>query len=468
MNEDARADALLRRAWSALGGDPALLDLVEFEGDGAGLLPSVSASLPAMCAAVAASTLAASVLDGVRRKAEPLPVVIDRQHVAAAARSEHYARSAALPKEDRIPPLSLFWSTADGAWFRIHGEYPWHRDRALALLGCEDSHRGVKRAVATWRADELEEALADVQALGYSVRTSAQWAAHPQGEAVARLPLLQMSTGEGPTRVVGPGRVAEGIRVLDLTRVLAGPIATRTLAAWGAEVLRLDSPRLPELATHSIDMLSGKRSAELDLADRAGRARLEQLLNEADLLVQGYRPGALARFGLTPEDLAERHPHLSVVSLSAWGPNGPWSQRRGFDSLVQCVTGIALTEGSNGRPGWLPAQVLDHATGYLAAAAAFSALASAQQDGRPRSARLSLAQVARWLTDGGPEGPKGPEGADAPRPLDVEPYRVELRGPGGRVDVIGPPGRLTDRNPSWTFTTDPGVDPPAFSRVEPR
>lgn len=459
MNEDDLAHALLRRAWSALGGDPALLALVQFEGDGTGLLPSVSASLPAMSAAVAASTLAASVLDGVRRTAKPLPAVIDRQHVAVAARSEHYARSAALPKEDRIPPLSLFWSTADGAWFRIHGEYPWHRDRALALLGCEDSHRGVKRAVATWRADDLEEALAEAQALGYAVRTSAQWAAHPQGEAVAGLPLLNVSTGDGPARAVGPGRVAEGFRVLDMTRVLAGPIATRTLAAWGAEVLRLDSPRLPELATHWVDMLSGKRSAELDLADPAGRARLEQLLDSADLLVQGYRPGALARFGLTPKDLAERHPHLSVVTLSAWGPNGPWSQRRGFDSLVQCVAGIALAEGSNGRPGWLPAQVLDHATGYLAAAAGFLALASAQQDRRPRSAQLSLAQVARWLTDIGSEGP------DAPCPLDVERYRIELRGPRARVEVIGPPGRLADWVPSWEFTTEPGVDPPAFSPV---
>jgi CoA-transferase family III len=459
--DDDLTSVLLRQAWDALGGDPSLVALVEFEGDGTGLLPSASASLPAMAAAVGASTLAASVLDAARTMGQPLPAVIDRQHVAVAARSEHYARSPAVAKEDRISPLSLFWSTADGAWFRVHGEYPWHRDRALAVLGCDDNHRSVKRAVATWRAEDLEDALSAAGALGYAVRTSAQWDSHPQGRAVAARPLLEAGSSEGPARPAGAGRVAEGIRVLDLTRVLAGPIATRTLAAWGADVLRLDSPRLPELPAHAVDTMSGKRSADLDLDDPAGRARLEELLRSADLLVQGYRPGALDRFGLTPEALAERHPHLSVVTLSAWGPSGPWSGRRGFDSLVQCVTGLAMTEGSNDRPGWLPAQVLDHATGYLAAAAGLLALASTQRDGRPSTARLSLARTAQWLTD------VGAAGADTPRPVDVERYRVSLPGPRARVEVIRPPGRVGDLNPGWTFTTDPGADPPAFSTDRP-
>ena len=158
MEDDDPTSALLQMAWSALGGDPTNIALVDFEGEGSGLLPSASASLPAMSAAVAASTLAASVLDAARGAGEPMNVLIDRQHVAAAARSEHYAQSPIYTKEDRISPLSLFWSTADGAWFRVHGEYPWHRDRALAVLGCEDSHRSVKRAIATWRAEDLEDA----------------------------------------------------------------------------------------------------------------------------------------------------------------------------------------------------------------------------------------------------------------------------------------------------------------------
>lgn len=277
----------------------------------------------------------------------------------------------------------------------------------------------------------------------------------------AALPLLQTAAGTGPSRAVGGGRVASGFRVLDLTRVLAGPIATRTLAAWGAEVLRLDSPRLPELPIHALDTLSGKRSADLDLAEEAGRARLEGLLQAADLLVHGYRPGALARFGLDPDELSERHPHLSVVTLSAWGPAGPWATRRGFDSLVQCPTGIALGEGGDGRPGWLPAQVLDHATGYLAAAAGLLALASTQRNEGPRSAQLSLAQTAQWLTSAGPMT------REEPRPVDVDSYRLTLSGARAPVEVIAPPGRLSDYVPSWSSTTDLGSSDPSFSGPEP-
>ncbi len=460
MSREDVTRLLLRQAWAALGGDPSLLELVTLTGDEFGLLPSTYAALPAMTAAVAASTLAASVLDSIRRPGPALPVAVEREHVAVAARSEHYARSQAVHKEGRIAPLSLFWLTADDFWFRLHGEYPWHRERALEVLGCDDRHRSVKQAVATWQAQELEEALAAAGALGYAVRSEQQWRTHPQGSAVAAEPLLQTTVGTGTSRSAGSGRAASGIRVLDMTRVLAGPIATRTLAAWGAEVLRLDSPRLPELAVHAVDTMSGKRSAALDLADPAGRARVDELLEATDLLVQGYRPGALARFGLEPSDLAERHPHLNVITLSAWGPTGPWSGRRGFDSLVQCPTGIALAEGSEERPGWLPAQVLDHATGYLAAAAGLLALASAQQDNRPRSVQLSLVQTARWLTEAGSFG------VEDPRAVDVDAYRVVLPGTRSAVEVIRPPGRLADLAPSWQFTTEPGSCPPTFEKAE--
>ncbi len=450
-------DLLFGQAWGALGGDPALGELVEATGDGTGLLPSALAALPAMTAAVSASTLAASVLDAARRGGDPEPVHVDRAHVAVAARSEHYARSEAHAETERISPLLRFWETADGFWFRVHGEYPWHRERALAVLGCEDRHRSVRDAVARWRAEDLEDALAAAGGLGYAVRTERQWHEHPQGRAVAALPLLQSEAGAGPGRAAGPGRVASGLRVLDLTRVLAGPISTRTLAAWGADVVRIDCPRLPEMPLHALDTLPGKRSAELDLAEPAGRARLEELLATADLLVQGYRPGALARFGLEPAALAERHPHLSVVTLCAWGPAGPWAERRGFDSLVQCPTGIALAEGTEGRPGTLPAQVLDHSTGYLAAAAGMLALAATERGEPPRSVRLSLAQTAHWLLGAGHGTP------EAPRRADVDVYRVVLSGAVAPVDVIRPPGRLDDREPGWSFTTDLGVDTPEFS-----
>jgi CoA-transferase family III len=448
--------ALLGDAWGALGGELDLLGAVTVSGDRAGLLPAALPALPAMLAAVAASTLAASVLDAARNARTPAPVTIDAEHVALAARSERYARDESSRGDaDLMAPLSRFWRTADG-WLRLHANYPWHRERALGVLECQQTPPAVEQAILGWRSEELEDALAAAGALGYAVRSPREWQVHPQGRAVAALPLLESISGQGVGRSIAAGRGAHGRRVLDLTRVIAGPVATRTLAAWGAEVLRLDSPDLPEIPVQALDMLSGKRSALLDFSERAGRAALEELLAEADVVVQGYRPGALARYGLAPEALAERHPHLSLVTLSAWGAEGPWAARRGFDSLVQCPTGITAVEGSDERPGALPAQILDHATGYLAAAAALLALAGLERGEPPRSIRLSLAQTARWLTAAGTSE------REAERATHPEPLLVRLSGAGRSVAVIAPPGRAGDLLPSWSATTEFGADAPRF------
>jgi len=448
---------LLREAWSALGGEMNLLGLVETTGDGAGLLPSTLPVLPAMLAAAAASTLAASVLDASRHAGPPpRPILIDAEHVAVAARSERYARMEGDGEpDDPFAPLSRFWRTADG-WLRLHANYAWHRERALSVLACEDRPEAVAAAIESWRGEELEDALAAAGGVGYAVRRAQDWRLHPQGQAVAMLPLLDHVAGSGPGRNIGAGRVAAGLRVLDLTRVIAGPVATRTLAAWGAEVLRLDSPHLPEIPAQALDTLPGKRSALLDFSEPAGRARLEELLAVSDVLVQGYRPGALAHFGLAPNALLERHPHLSVMTLSAWGATGPWAGRRGFDSLVQCPTGIAVAEGADGKPGALPAQALDHATGYLAAAAALLAVAAVQRGEPPRSVRLSLAQTARWLTGAGTVE------RQAQREARSQGYMVMLTGAARPVHVVGPPGRVGDLLPEWSSTTELGSDRPSY------
>lgn len=457
MEDEDAIRLLMHRAWSALGGDPELLDLVQVSGQPAGLLPSTLAALPAMTAAVAVSALAAAVLDRARGSTAWAPVVVDVEHVAVAARSERYARTAGAKQVELFAPLSRFFRTADG-WIRLHANYPWHRDRAPSVLGCASRPESVEQAVLAWSGEALENALATAGALGYMVRDVKAWRAHPQGRAVSGLPLVQTQAGGVAGRVVSSGRAASGLRVLDLTRVIAGPVATRTLAGWGAEVLRLDSPDLPEIPAQAVDTLPGKRSAELDLRQPKGRDRIEVLLGQADLLVQGYRPGALAQYGLDPEELASRHPHLTVVSLSAWGSAGPWAGWRGFDSLVQCSTGIADAEGDgSGRPGALPAQVLDHATGYLAAAASLLALADVQQ-GRPaRAVQLSLAQTAQWLLSAGTM-PRLPA-----RELDGGAYLVTLHGASKPVKVVRAPGRAGDLTPMWTFTSDLGAHPAAFS-----
>jgi crotonobetainyl-CoA:carnitine CoA-transferase CaiB-like acyl-CoA transferase len=447
--------ALMHQAWAALGGDPDVLELVRVVGQPQGLLPSTLAALPVMTAAVAVSTSAAAVLDASRGSASWAPVIVDVEHVAVAARSERYARTAEGAGADLFAPLSRFFRTADG-WLRLHANYPWHRERALAVLGCSARPEDVEAAVQDWSDEALEEALAAAGALGFAVRSQEAWRAHLQGRAVAALPLLQTRAAAGAGRVAPAGRAAQGLRVLDLTRVIAGPVATRTLAGWGAQVLRLDSPDLPEIPAQAVDTLPGKRSAELDLRRPEGRVRMEELLAQADLLVQGTGPVLWPRYGLSPDELAHRHPHLSVVILSAWGTAGPWAGRRGFDSLVQCPTGIAAAEGDGDRPGTLPAQVLDHATGYLAAAAGMLALAGVQRGRPPRVMQLSLAQTAEWLLSAGTTK-KGP-----PREPDSDAHLVTLPGAASAVQVVRPPGRAGDLSPHWTSTSDLGAHPANF------
>jgi len=447
--------AMLREAWDALGGPAGMCELVEITGDPRGLLPSRLPALPAIVAAVSASTLAAALLESARRGKPPEAVRIDLDHVALAARSERYARAAGADQPDLFDPFSRFWRTSDG-WLRLHTNYAWHRERALGVLGCRAQPQDIEQAILAWPGEALEDALAAAGAVGFAVRTEPDWSRHPQGRAVAELALLDTLPASGAGPQLEAGRVAGGVRVLDLTRVIAGPVAARTLAAWGADVLRLDSPHLPEIPALALDTLPGKRSALLDFADPAGRARLELLLGQADVVVDGYRPGALAEFGLSTDSLTERHPHLTVVKLSAWGAAGPWAQRRGFDSLVQCSTGIAVAEGDGERPGVLPAQILDHATGYLAAAAALVSLAGVQLGKPPQSARLSLAQTARWLTCGGIGE------LESERELRPGPQLVMLHGASRPVEVIGPVGRIGELRPQWSATTQLGGDPPSF------
>ena len=455
MAVEGTTQALLEGCWSALGGDLRLLERVTLTGAAPGLLPSGLPALPVMLAAVGAATAAASVLDAIWSGQQPAQPLVDAEHVALAARSERYARIDGTPPQSLFAPLSRFWRTRDG-WLRLHANYPWHRERALRVLGVHEQPQAVAEAVQGWRGEDLEDALAAAGALGFAVRTPERWRAHPQGRAVASLPLALGQAQPGPPRPLRPGRGAAGVRVLDLTRVIAGPVATRTLAAWGADVLRLDSPDLPEIPAQAIDTLPGKRSADLDFRTAEGSARLQRLLAEADVLVQNYRPGALSRFGLDPQTLAAHHPHLSVVTVSVWGPVGPWATRRGFDSLVQCPTGIADIEGTPEAPGALPAQVLDHATGYLAAAAALLSLAGTARGERPQSVQLSLAQTANWLLS------TGTTTSEPARDLQADSYLVTLPGAAQPVQVIAPAGRTARLTPSWSRTTQLGDDPATF------
>lgn len=292
--------------------------------------------------------------------------------------------------------LSGFFETADG-WVRLHGNYPHHAAVIRAYTGADDK-LGVQAAMRARRAEDVERDVRAAGGIAGAVRSVHAWREHPQyQQAIAGHGLVTL---DDPTREVrelprlSNEAPMSGLRVLDLTRVIAGPTCTRFLAALGAQVLRLDPPATPELLDQHLDTDFGKRTALVDLADTS----ISDLLDTADVVVTGYRPGALSRFGLAASDLLAARPWLISVDLSAWGATGPWAHQRGFDSIVQAVTGIGTTYGDREHPGALPVQALDHATGYLMATCVMQLLAARGSDGG-RAAHLSLARTGAWLQD---------------------------------------------------------------------
>lgn len=441
-------------AWNALGGDPAHLPLISsVNRDGA--LPARLPVIVLARACVGACALAAAELTALRTGGDVPRVLVDDGAVATAFTSERHL-SVDGRKPVNFAPLSRFWRTADG-WVRTHANYPHHRAALLAALDVTGTGTGTEDAVAARLAElpatKAEDAVYAAGGLAVALRTPEEWAAHPQGAASAEQPLVHRERlGPAPARDLAPltgspARPAAGLRVLDLTRVIAGPVATRTLALLGADVLRVDPPGLPELPDQHADTGFGKRSVTLDLGDRADRRVFDDLLSTADVVVTGYRPRTLDRFGLSPRELAARRPGLVVAQLSAWGAQGPWARRRGFDSLVQVATGIAAVEGDPERPGALPAQALDHGTGYLLAAAVLRTVTEQASRGGTGYVRLSLARTAAWLMSLGAaeSGGRSEEALEGPAP-----WLTESEGPLGRLRYALPPVSFTGGPANWS------------------
>ncbi|GAA4706639.1 CoA transferase [Pseudonocardia yuanmonensis] len=433
------SEHLIEQVWTALGGDPAELPRLTTSGPAhtlAGRFPVTAFGT----ATIGAALLAATLDDG--RAGRGRPVGIDTRQVAVALRSQRYLRREGVSPGNPFDPLSAFHPTADG-WLRLHANYPWHAAAARRVLhlSADAGLEEVRAAIAGWPKVALESALHEAGGVAAATRTEEEWTATEAGRTARALPLVDRRLlGEAAPR---PARRA---RVLDLTRVIAGPVATRFLAAHGADVLRIDPPHRPELPAQAWDTLPGKRSAIAELP-------VEDLLAGADVVVTGYRPGALDRFGLAPEELAARHPGLVVVTLSAWGHTGPWARRRGFDSLVQSACGIGETERTSpdGPPGTLPAQVLDHATGYLGAAGALLALAAQRRGGGTHHVRLALAGTAAFLQT-------LPRTEPAAEEVDPAPYLEEL----GPFTIASPPGTVDGRPLHWPSPAEYGGARPAW------
>jgi crotonobetainyl-CoA:carnitine CoA-transferase CaiB-like acyl-CoA transferase len=447
---------LLQSLWNIAGADPQGLASMRFD-TSAPSLPSSFHVGPIAAATIGAQALAAAELwhcrTGRRQSVE-----VEMRRALAMFRSERVLQVDGRPPADPWSPIAGYYQAKDGRWIQLHTNFPHHRDGVLRVLECEEKRDAVAAAIRQWEAASLDARLADEGMCAALIRSPDEWNAHPQAQALAALPLFDIvRIGDAPPQPLdrirdsnAAARPLSGVRVLDLSRVIAAPVAGRTLAQHGADVLAIGAAHLPNILPLVIDTGRGKRSAHLDLREPAQRARLYELVREADVFLQAYRPNALASLGFSPEALAEAKPGIVYVSLSAYGHVGPWAQRRGFDSLVQSATGIAWQEGRAAQldgPGKLPCQALDHATGYLAAFGAMIALRRRATEGGSWLVRVSLAQTGRWLQSLGPvvDGLNAPDlGRD-----EYAPWMHVMESPFGRVTAVAPVERMSETMPHF-------------------
>ena len=390
---------ILKNLWTVAGGDPSALDAVKLSGT-APLLPSSFAIDTAAQVTIAAAGLAAAEI-WKARSGETQEVSVDLEHAVVECRSERYLRVDGKPPPPAWDAIAGVYKVRDG-FVRLHTNFRHHRDNVCKVLDVEPEREKVQAALSNWDGEDFETKAYAGGCVVSFMRSHDTWSKHPHARALAELPVLTIEKiGDAPPKPWPAGdRPLAGVRVLDLSRVIAGPVAGRTLAAHGADVLLIAGPELPQIDWLTIDNGRGKRSSFVELKSDKGRATLRALLKEADIFSQGYRPQSLAALGFTAEEAAKLNPGIVFVSMCAYGHAGPWANRRGFDSLVQTTTGFNHAEGRAAGvdgPKELPSQMLDHATGYLMAFGAMMAKAKQAREGGSWHVRLSLAQTGRWL-----------------------------------------------------------------------
>jgi crotonobetainyl-CoA:carnitine CoA-transferase CaiB-like acyl-CoA transferase len=413
-------------------------------------------------AALAAVGLAVSDLWALRT-GRGQEVAVDTRQATASLRSGHYMQMDGAHVSTERNTVMGVYPAKNGRWSYLHCNFPNHRAAALSVLGVPEDREAVRKAVAQWDALELEEAIIAAKGAGGMVRTMDEWAKHPQAAAIASLPLMEIvKIGDSaPEKLPDGDRPLSGIRVLDLTRVLAGPTCARTLAEHGADVLKITGAHLPNIGYQEYDTGHGKLSAHLDLREQKDVEILRGLAREADVFSQGYRPGTLGTRGFSPEALAKLRPGIVFVSLCAFSHVGPWASRRGFDTVVQTVSGITsrqgeLFPGAASGPQFYPVSAIDYLTGYLMAFGALVALGRRAREGGSWLVRISLAQTGRWLVGRGqvPEA----ELKDVPKeftPDELERWSMTSDTPMGRLRHLAPVVRLSKTRPRWARPSVP-------------
>lgn len=468
-----RATSALHALWHAAALPDEALQRIRLTG----AEPAVASSFAvgsALQAALGAAALAAAEF-GRLRGAAAQTVSVDMVDVVRESSVRFTLDGRTLPVWDKLSGLYRCGeAVGEPGRVRIHANFVHHRDGVLRLLGLAegpDTERAaVEQALLNWSAEAFESAAAQRGLVVAMVRTPAQWRAHPQCAAVAALPLVSIERiddgadaapiASAPITAARPPLA--GLRVLELTRILAGPVAGRTLAAYGADVLLINSPHLPNIEAIA-ETSRGKLSAHVDLRTEAGREVLRGLVRDADVFLQGYRPGGLAELGFAPEELARLRPGIVCVALSAYGHAGPWSDRRGFDSLVQSATGLNVAEAEafgQAEPRSLPLQALDYGAGFLLAFGALAALARQRKEGGSWLVRVALARAGEWLEGLGRVG-DGPQAGSLV--FDGE-HIFEASDSGfGRLVAVRHAARLSASPVGWVRPSmPPGSHPPMW------
>lgn len=450
-----------------------ILDAVGWDGRGPDA-PVFTGADPQLPTAFRVGTAGAAVLGAVGLAADALwhlktgraqDISVDLRAAALAMRSNRHVRVGTTDFGSTWADISGLYRCRDGRWVQLHCNYPWLAAGILELLGCTAERSAVEAALAGWDAPAFEAAVAKRNLCAFMVRTKDEWTAHAQGQAVADLPLISIEKiGDAPVQPLPAGdRPLSGIRALELVRVIAGPVSGRTLAEHGAQVMRIGRPDRPDIDSLLRDTGHGKLAANLDLRDPGTAETLDGLIRQADIVTQGHRPGTLAARGLAPERLAELRPGIVFVSLSAWGHEGPWAHRRGFDSLVQCAMGIVAEHGGIDTPRHMPAQALDYVSGYLAAFGAMEALRRRATIGGSWLVRLSLAQSGHWIDGLGRVTDAGAMNLSEPGYDDIKDLMESHDTAWGRMEHLKPAVQMSGTPPRWDLPAAPlGTHPPVW------
>ena len=390
-------------------------------------------------------------------------VSVDARRATASLRSGKYMQMDGAGVSTERNAVMGVYPTKDGRWSYLHCNFPNHRAAALNVLGVAEDRDAVTKAVAKWNAQDLEDAIIEAKGAGGMVRTMEEWTKHPQAAAIANLPLMEIvKLSDSPPEALPEGsRPLSGVRVLDLTRVLAGPTCARTLAEHGADVMKITGAHLPNIGYQEYDTGHGKLNAQLDLREMKDMETLRELVSQTDVFSQGYRPGTLGGRGLSPEELAELRPGIVYISLCAFSHTGPWASRRGFDTVVQTVSGITnrqgdLFPGATPGPQFYPVSAIDYLTGYLMAFGGMVALNRRVHEGGSWLVRISLAQVGRWLVSQGeiPEANLKNISAEF-TPEEIASWSTVSDTPMGKLGHLGPVLSLSETPPRWVRTSVP-------------